>query len=283
LAEALAVAGVDASGMSPNDLAGRASDLAVNQSASLVALAYGGTPGSAGPPTIHVRAREGPGATWRHATIDAARHGAGAVTQVQPAGRWLLVDTRVDDRNDVLLVLDEALGVRHAVQGHLLAVLPGDVALVRDNTGRFAPTSPVLVSTCLLTTGAVEPLHPFPPWSAPRTRFVERVKRAYSSWGMKNCIQAGHHCNAEQSDGAVVSDVRVGPRGRDVAWVERLGPAEGASSGPVDFRIHVLVICDTGAGVGVRCRERAFGSYDGPDGKETLDVLAGAFVGSGRP
>jgi hypothetical protein len=283
LAEAMATAGVDASGLPPIDLAGRVSDFAVNQSASLVVLAYGDAPGSAAPRTLHVRLREGPGTTWRHATIDAARHGAGAVTQIQPAGRWVLVDTRVDDRNDVLLVLDEALGVRHAVQGHLLAVLPDEVALLQDNTGRFAPTRPVLVSTCLLSTAAVEPLHPIPPWSAPRARFVERVKRAYSSWGMKNCIEAGHHCNAEQFDGAIASDVRVGPRGRDVAWVERLGPAEGAASGPVDFRTHVLVTCDTGASSSVgRCRERAFGSYDGPDGKATFEVLSTAFAAPGR-
>ena len=153
---------------------------------------------------------------------------------MQPAGRWVLVDTRVDDSNDVLLVLDEALGVRHSGPGHLLAALPDDVVLLQDNTGTVAPTRPVLVSTFLLTDRCGRTAFTrCPRGRAPARGSSTACGSAPTRRGARRkCIEAGHHCNAEQFDGAIVSDVRVGPRGSDVAWVERLGPAEGASTAP---------------------------------------------------
>lgn len=272
LADALAAFGIDTSGLAKEALATRVSDFAVDTSDAHALVAYYEAGGASR--VIQILVREGSAGAWHHAAVDGAVHHAGVVTQIRQAGTLTLIDTRVDDATDVLLVLDRTLAITRVVAGHLLAVLPDNTVLLRENTGEYAPTQPALVSVFVPWTGARARLHPVPPWSLPRQRFVDRVKRAYSSWGLKACIEAQHHCNAERFDGAVVSEVRADPRGDRVAWVERLGPPAGSPRGPVDFHTHVLVTCDRPAlGTGGRCRERAFGGYDGPDGKATLEAL----------
>jgi hypothetical protein len=278
LASALSAAGIDPVGIPGAELTAGVSGITISTSGPAIVLAYSdaAVPRSG---FLHVRVRGETGRTdWRHAAIDATQYGAGVVTQVRRAGSRLLVDTRIDDDTDTLVVLNASLGVERAVPGHLLALLDDDSVLVRENTAPFAPTRPVLVSTCALSTGEMRRLHPLPPASAPRKRFVDRVQRAYASWRMRGCLEAGHHCNAERFDGAIVSDVRVESRGGRVAWVERLGPPDGMANGPIDFRIHVLVTCALGtAGLAGQCVERAFTTYDGPDGKTTMEVLDSAF------
>ena len=100
---------------------------------------------------------------------------------------------------------------------------------------------------------------------------------------MKACIAANHHCNAEQFDGTLLSPVRADARGRRLAWIQRLGPPDGERNGPVDFNTLVLVTCDRETGrVGGLCRERAFGSYDGPDGTDTVEALNQGLAGKVR-
>ena len=141
----------------------------------------------------------------------------------------------------------------------------------------------MFVAVHALQGGDTRRIHPVEPWSLPRQRFVGRVARAYGSWGSKACVAAAHHCRADWFDGMVASEVRIDPRGARLAWVERLGPAEGEHDGPLDFHTHVLVTCDRAAGgTATRCRERAFGNYDGPEGKETLEVLDAALAPPGR-
>jgi hypothetical protein len=193
------------------------------------------------------------------------------------------VDTQPAEADHRLLFVNPVtLEVGRATDGALLAVLPDDALVLRENAGRFVPTRPVAVSLYLPGPEATGRLHPVPPWSPAREAYVDRVKRAYAGWKLKNCIAAGHHCNAEQFDAEIVSDVRFNGRGTRLAWIMRFGPPPGAGNGPVDFHVHVLVACDrdprstTGT-----CRERAFGSFDGPDGRETTALLESALARPG--
>jgi hypothetical protein len=110
---------------------------------------------------------------------------------------------------------------------------------------------------------------------------VDRVRRAYASWGLQRCLAAGHPCNADRFDAFVVSEVRADARGERFGWVTRFGPPDDASMGPVDFRAYVVVSCDRTA-TGATCREYAFGGYDGPEGPNTAGALASALVRRGE-
>jgi hypothetical protein len=281
LGEALASTGLPTDDVSLDDLNARVVDFTSEQSDGGVAVAYFGEDPNRGSQTLHVRVRGVAGGAWRHATVDAQR--AQAITQVRRAGANTIVDLHVDADANHLLVLDEQLVVTARLEGTSLAVLPDGVLVIQEDVRALVPTRPFIVSTYALASGETRRLHPTPPWGRPRQHFVDQVKRAYASWGMKACIAANHHCNAEQFDGALLSAVRADARGRRLAWIQRLGPPDGARNGPVDFNATVLVTCDRETGqVGGRCRERAFGSYDGPDGTKTVEALNKGLAGKVR-
>jgi hypothetical protein len=273
LGAALAAAGVDPGGLTAADLAARVADVTIEREESAVLLAGYEHLDGAPHGTIRVMVREGAQAAWRRAAIDAAAAGSGGITQVRRAGAFTLIDTRKDDRTDVMLVLDGSLQLTRTVPGHLLATLPGGTVLLQENTSDYAPSRPVFVALFEPGADTISRIHPLEPWSAPRARFVDRVRRKYSAMNRTECDAAGHHCDPRLFDGAIVSEVRVDPYGTRAVWVERLGPGDGAR-GPVDFHVYVVVACDRAARASTAtCRERAFGTYDGPDGKVTQDVL----------
>lgn len=278
LRDALASAGFDLTGIPESELSLRVSDFTVEQSSSRTTVAYSDAARDAPGRAIHVRVRDGAARQARHATLPAAATGAGLVSQVHTTATLTFLDTKVADDTDVMLVLDASLAVSRAVPGHILVVLQDGTVLVRDNTAAFAPARPVRVALYRAGADAPEALHPRDPFSPPRQRFVERVKKAYASWGTKACGQTRHGCDPSVFDGEIVSEVRTDPHDLRLAWVERLGPSESVPDGPIGFRTYVLVTCER-VGAKGRCSERAFGGFDGPEGKTTNDVLDSAFRG----
>ena len=281
LGGALAAAGVDTPGLPADDLGALVADVSIEQSDTHVTLAYFDAPVGQARRRLHVRVRDASSGSWRGAVIDA--EAAGTITQVRRAGAFTLVETHRDHGDNRLLVLDPDLALAGALDGTALAVLPDGVLVFDEGVRALAPACPVLVSTFWPATREVRRLHPLQPWSSPRRHFVDRVKRAYEGWGATRCAAAGHHCNPEHFEGAILSAVRADARGTRLAWIQRLGPAEGERDGPVDFRAIVLVTCDREvARLGGRCRERAFGSYDGPDGTDTTEALNQALAAAVR-
>lgn len=237
-----------------------------------------------GTPRLRVRVRDHAAGSWRAAAFDTAPLTRGTIQEAMHLGDWLVVDTARDDLAGDVLVFDRTLAVHDRLDGSLVGVIPGDGVLFRENVEAARPARPLAVSLYVPGSRNRERIYPAKaPPGATRLHHVERVRRAYASWGLQRCLAAGHPCNAEQFDAFVVSGVRADARGHRFGWVTRFGPAEPDKGNPVTFRAFVLVSCDRPeGGASATCRERPFGQYDGPDGPNTLAALAAALTRRGE-
>lgn len=275
--EFLEEAGVPAQGLPPEALAVTALDFAAEAGAERSAIAYRAEEAD-GRVRLHVRVLDHAAATWRTAVFDDPEITHGGLTQILEVNSRLVLDLERDPFTGDVLVLDGALVPQARLDGTLVGALPDGSVLFRENLESARPAHPLAVSIYVPPAGSVQRVYPLP--SQPgntRSTFIERVRKAYGAWGRQRCAAAGHPCDPTQFDAAIVSEVRATVRGDRFAWVTRFGAAEGESEGPVTFRAYVMVVCDRGAS-GSRCRDYAFGEYDGPDGPTTQAALTASLV-----
>ena len=219
-----------ARGLAAGDLDHPITGYAVENAGDLfvIAFVFADTSGVSFPDTLRLSSFDRVAGVWTHAAIERRRLGEpgrdiGSVVAIHHTARHVFLDTHGNPSAGTLLVFTRDLAPVAALDGWLLRLLPGGLAVYHQSMIHFAPTHSAELRLYDADSGRDVTLYPREPDGPVRRRYVAATRQQYARVGADWFRNNNHPMDPRRFTSALRDSLVTNAAGTALAFLMRFG------------------------------------------------------------